>query len=107
MSFAFENDKWSQDAAAAADEGRSLSQLEWTGLRARMIAAREARRVIDRVAIGALGNVGGSFDRDTARRLGGFETFCTAVNLKDSTNRKPARPIDSHVVGTSSTGDRG
>ena len=102
MSIAFEHSNWTRSSA-----GKGLSHPEWDGLRARILAAHQARRSLDTIAASRLLRANGSFDTQTAQRLDEFSQGIRLVNPNDSTNRKPAGDMDADVVGTSSTGDRG
>lgn len=82
--------------------------FEWHGLRARLFAARAARRALEPAGsmIGPERD-GGSFDRVSARVLAGYGQALARVNLNALGNCKPDGDMAVAVAGERTAGDRG
>ena len=89
---------------ASADGG---SLLDWHGLRARLLAARAARRALASAGNAGPCAAGASFDAQAARQLRGHGDCFTPVNPVSLTVRKTGADNVAAVVGETRTGDRG
>ena len=106
MEIAFEQESWITTPALPG--GTSTSQHpEWHGLRARLMASRQAWSALKTDLSGDLMGACGSFDEATAKLLDVFDARLAGVNLKDSSDLKPDGAMNAHVAGTSNFGGRG
>ncbi|WP_141521569.1 hypothetical protein [Novosphingobium sp. PC22D] len=77
---------------------------DWHALKARLLAARDASRVLVQVS---RRHARGSFAREVADRLHTYAAINCGVNLTDSGNRKRLTGRTGLVGGTTGTGGRG
>jgi hypothetical protein len=105
MDIVFDRNSWTNDPAGRA--GGFSRPLEWHGLRARLCAARAARRVLNAASAAREIAAEGSFDGVSARLLADYGPCLPAVNPVFWANRKPARTMAPDVAGETSPGDRG
>lgn len=77
---------------------------EWTDLRARMLAARDASRELSRASSR---HARGSFASDVAHQISAYEESGARVNLTDSVNGKRGNAKVATVAGNIGTGGQG
>ena len=106
MAFEIPSTRWTQMPAGPGPRSAAPAPLDWAGLRARLVAARELRRVVEQAAPAPLAN-GGSFARDIAARLAVADDPSPGVNPNDLGNRKAAAPMDQNDGGILVSADRG
>ena len=114
MAFEIPLARWTQVPAGFGPRGGAPAPLDWAGLRARLIAARELRRLVAPAAPAQLA-AGGSFARDVAVLLGAPDTPgaepsdvpSRAVNPNDLGNRKAAARMDENDGRTLMSAVRG
>lgn len=90
-----------------ASKAQQAGKPEWHGLRARLAAARSARRALAEEVTTFRVVSAGSFDRPSARVLADYDPFLKIINPVFWANRKPARTMDAPGVGETSPGGRG
>ena len=117
MAFEIPLARWTQVPAGFGPRGGAPAPLDWAGLRARLVAARELRRLVAPAAPSAPEQHagGGSFAREVAALLGAPETPgaepsdvpSRGVNPNDLGNRKAAARMDENDGGTLMSAVRG
>ena len=120
MAFEIPLARWTQVPAGFGPRGGAPAPLDWAGLRARLVATRELRRLIAPAAPVASAAPeqlasGGSFAREVAALLGAPETSgaepsdvpSRGVNPNDLGNRKAAARMDENDGGTLMSAVRG
>ena len=120
MAFEIPLARWTQVPAGFGPRGGAPAPLDWAGLRARLVAARELRRLVAPAAPAAPSAPeqlagGGSFAREVAALLGAPETSgaepsdvpSRGVNPNDLGNRKAAARMDENDGGTLMSAVRG
>ena len=115
MDLGFEHHDWAANGwpeqAPGGDVRDDSRRPDWYGLRARLMAARAARRQITHEMQASRAPEGGSFDCRSARSLAVLETVrgagFTAVNPECFTNGNVEADNVQVVAGDPSTGDRG
>ena len=106
MAIEFDKLEWSRDALGYRETG-ARAQPDWHGLRARLLAARDAGRAIAEGEPDDAGARQGSFDGAAARRIIGFGGDAGFVNLNDSANCNAGGVKGSLVTSQTISGDRG
>jgi len=105
MDIGFDRESWANDPADRAD-GKTGSP-EWHGLRARLSAARAARRVLVEEANVSGQPQAGSFDDSSARVLADYGQSQAIVNPVPWSDGKPPRTKDGALASGSHPGERG
>ncbi len=110
MAFEIPSSGWTQapnGSGGGSGPHRAIpAPLDWAGLRARFVAARELRRMVDR-AVPTQTSAGGSFAGEIAARLAAGYDPSPAVNPNDLGNLKAAARKDENYGGTSVPAVRG
>ncbi len=108
MAFEIPSTRWTQTPTGPVpgSRGGAPAPLDWPGLRARLVAARELRRAVDQAASAPLAHCG-SFAREVAARLAIDDDPSPGVNPTDLGNRKADALIDQDDGGLLVRADRG
>lgn len=106
MEIDFEQENWQLVPAHDVSAGFA-SHPDWPALRARLLAAHDARQAMSRANDQLCFSASGSFDSDAAQILRNIRNQLGIVNRKDSANRNGVGAIDGSVADVSSTGGRG
>jgi hypothetical protein len=107
MEMGFNHDVWPLRQGPGGESDGAHHELDWTGLRARFLAARACRQALGGGESRCDKAVDASFDRSAARALANFEDASQGVNLDNSADGKAQFGIGEDVASASMRGDRG
>ena len=106
MDIGFDHNDWRPAPAQRAFAGGLSTAPEWLALQARLSAAWAARRELA-ADLRCAAQRCGSFDRDSARAMAGFENVSPVVNPITLGNRKPGGGNALQHAGDLTSGVRG